>query len=92
MQKTAIIVFIREPRYSPLFVIHLPQPREAGFNKQILIDATVDFYRHVGYDKVSVSISNNHGLETVIEVVQDPVKNLIPEVLNWSFYSCYEVE
>ena len=87
MQKKAIIVFVREPRYLPIFVIHLRDER--GVNDKTLIDATIAFYRHVGYNNVQATIRNND-LETVIEVVTDPVSNLIPKVLNWSFYSCYE--
>jgi hypothetical protein len=87
MQKKAIIVFVREPRYLPIFVIYLKNER--GVSNQTLIDATIAFYSKVGYDNVKATIRNND-LETVIEVVTDPVSNLIPKVLNWSFYSCYE--
>ena len=87
MKKTTIIVFVREPWYLPIFVIHLKNER--GVSNQTLIDATIAFYRNVGYDNVKATIRDND-LETVIEVVTDPVSNLIPKVLNWSFYSCYE--
>lgn len=74
MQKKAIIVFVREPRYLPIFVIHLKNERGVVSN-QTLIDATIAFYRNIGYDNVKVTIRNK-----VIEVVKDPVSNPIPKV------------